>query len=86
MILAVSVASGKTVESAIDAVNYYGGKVSGISAIFSTSTECRGVPVRSVFDPNDLENYKCYPAHECPMCKAGQKLDALVNSHGFSKL
>ena len=86
MILAVSVASGKTVESAIDAVRYYGGTVSGISAIFSTATECQGLPVRSVFDPNDLEDYKCYPAHECPLCKEGKKLDALVNSHGFSKL
>lgn len=86
MILAVSVASGKTVEAAVDAVNYYGGMVSGISAIFSTAKECRGLPVHSVFDPNDLEGYQCYPAHECPMCKAGKKLDALVNSHGFSKL
>lgn len=86
MILAVSVASGKTVESAVDAVQYYGGTVTGISAIFSTAKECRGMPVRSVFDPNDLPDYNCYPAHECPMCKAGMKLDALVNSHGFSKL
>lgn len=86
MILAVSVASGKTVESAVDAVKYYGGTVSGISAIFSTAKECRGLPVRSIFDPNDLENYQCYPAHECPMCKAGMKIDALVNCHGFSKL
>lgn len=86
MILAVSVASGKTVESAVDAIKYYGGTVTGISAIFSTAKECRGLPVRSIFDPNDLENYQCYPAHECPMCKAGMKLDALVNCHGFSKL
>lgn len=86
LILAVSVASGKTVEAAIDAVKYYGGKVSGVSAIFSTAEECGGLPVRSVFDPNDLEEYQCYPSHECPMCKAGKKLDALVNSHGFSKL
>lgn len=86
MILAVSVASGKTVEAAIDAVNYYGGTVSGISAIFSTAKECRGLPVRSVFDPNYLDGYACYPAHECPLCKAGKKIDALVNSHGFSKL
>lgn len=86
MILAVSVASGKTVEAAVDAVKYYGGTVTGISAIFSTAKECRGLPVRSIFDPNDLENYQCYPAHECPMCKAGMKLDALVNSHGYSKL
>lgn len=86
MILAVSVASGKTVESAIDAVNYYGGTVSGVSAIFSTAKQCHGFPVRSVFDPNDLPDYQCHPAHECSMCKAGQKIDALVNSHGFSKL
>lgn len=86
MILAVSVASGKTVEAAIDAVKYYGGTVSGVSAIFSTAKECGGFPVRSVFDPNDLEGYKCYPSHDCPMCKAGRKIDGLVNSYGFSKL
>ncbi len=86
MILAVSVASGKTVEAAIDAIQYYGGSVSGVAAIFSTAEECRGLPVRSVFDPKDLPDYQSYPSHECPMCKAGQKLDALVNCHGFSKL
>ena len=86
MILAVSVASGKTVQAAMDAVNYYGGSVSGIAAIFSTTKECDGLPVHSVFDPQDLPDYGCYPVNECPMCKAGQKLDALVNCHGFSKL
>ena len=86
MILAVSVASGKTVEAAIDAVRYYGGTVSGVSAIFSTADECGGLPVHSVFDPKDLPDYQSYPSHECPMCKAGKKLDALVNCHGFSKL
>lgn len=86
MILAVSVASGKTAEAAIDAVRYYGGTVSGVSAIFSIAEECCGLPVRSVFDPKDLSDYICCPAHECPMCKAGIKIDALVNSHGFSKL
>ena len=86
MILAVSVASGKTVEAAIDAVHYYGGTVSGVSAIFSTAKECGGLPVHSVFDPNDLPDYQCHPSHECPMCKAGKKVDALVNCHGFSKL
>ena len=86
IILAVSVASGKTVEAALDAITYYGGNAVGICSIFSTAKECRGLPVHSIFDPNDLENYQCYPAHECPMCKAGMKLDALVNSHGFSQI
>ena len=86
MILGVSIASGKTAQSAVEAVKYYGGKVTGISAIFSTAQECCGLPVRSVFDPNDLDGYAIYPSHECPMCQAGKKIDARVNSHGFSKL
>ncbi len=86
MILAVSVASGKTVEAAIDAVKYYGGTVTGVSSIFSTVEECGGFKVRSIFNPKNLEGYQSYPAHECPMCKAGKKIDALVNSHGYSKL
>ena len=86
MVLAVSVASGKTVESAVDAIKYYGGNVSGVASIFSTKEEICGYPVRSVFNPKDLPDYQSYPAHECPMCKAGQKIDALINSHGFSKL
>lgn len=86
MILGVSIASGKTAQAAVDAVRYYGGIVTGVSAIFSTLDECCGLPVRSVFDPNDLDDYGIYPSHECPLCKAGVKIDALVNSHGFSKL
>lgn len=86
MILCVSVSSGKTAEMAVNAVKYYGGTVSGISAIFSTIEKCAGYTVRSVFDTGDLEHYFCAPSHECPLCKAGVKLDALINSHGFSKL
>ncbi len=86
MILAVSVSSGKTVETAVDAVKYYGGKVSGIASIFSTVEKCAGLPVRSVFNPKDLPDYQTYAPNECPMCKEGKKIDALINSHGFSKL
>ncbi len=86
MVLAVSVASGKTVESAINTIKYYGGEVSGVCSIFSTAKEVAGYPVYSCFDPNDLPDFSSYSAHECPMCKAGQKIDALVNCHGYSKL
>ncbi len=86
MILAVSVASGKTVATAVDAIKYYGGMVSGIASIFSTTEECAGYPVRSVFNPKDLPGYQSYAPHECPMCKEGKKIDALINSHGFSKI
>ena len=86
LILAVSVASGATAKAAIEAVKYYGGEVSGIASIFATVANCGGYTVNSVFNPNDLEGYFSVPAHECPHCKEGKKLDALINCHGYSKL
>lgn len=86
LILAVSVATGTTVRAAIDAVRYYGGQVSGVSSIFATMEECEGLAVHSVFNPKDLPDYGSYSSHECPMCKRGEKIDALINCHGFSKL
>ena len=86
LILAASVVTGYTAKSAIEAISYYGGRVVGISGIFATTDKFMGYDVVSAFDPNDLDGYQCCPAHECPMCKAGVKLDALVNSYGYSKL
>ena len=86
LVLAASVTTGYTTKSAIEAIKYYGGSIAGVSAIFSTADSCEGYPVHSVFDPNDLEGYASYPYHECPMCKAGEKIDALVNSFGYSKM
>ena len=86
LVLSASVTTGKSVLSAIDAVNYYGGSVVGSAAIFATVSECDGVPVYSVFDPNDLGDYQSVKPHKCPMCQDGEKLEAIVNSFGYSKL
>ncbi|MBR5139474.1 MAG: orotate phosphoribosyltransferase [Clostridia bacterium] len=86
LVLAASVTTGYTTKSAIEAIKYYGGYVAGVAALFATKPECEGYEVHSVFDPQDIEDYISYPSHECPLCKAGQKIDALVNSFGYSKL
>ena len=86
LILAASVTTGKTALAAIDAVNYYGGQVAGVSAIFATVSECDGHPVNSIFDPNDLGDYESYKPHQCPHCQRGERIEALVNSYGYSKL
>ena len=65
---------------------FCGGEPAGIAAIFATETECAGYPVRSIFDPNDLPDYRSYDAHNCPWCKEGKKIDALVNSFGYSSI
>ncbi|MBQ3285147.1 MAG: orotate phosphoribosyltransferase [Ruminococcus sp.] len=86
LILAASVTTGKTALAAIDAIQYYGGHIVGVSSIFATVSECDGVPVTSIFNPNDLEDYQSYKPHRCPMCQNGERLEALVNSYGYSKL
>ncbi len=86
LILAASVATGYTARAAIEAINYYGGRVAGIASIYAAVDNCMGYPVRSVFNTSDLDGYYSVPSHECPMCRNGKKLDGLVNSFGFSKL
>ena len=86
LILAASVTTGYTASAAIEAIKYYGGVVAGVSSIFATVDNCQGYTVHSVFDPKDLADYASYPSHECPMCKKGEKIDALVNSFGYSKI
>lgn len=86
LILMASVTTGYTAKAAIEAINYYGGKTVGIAAIFATITEMGGLSVRSLYNPKDLPDYQSYDAVDCPWCKAGKRLDALVNSFGYSKL
>ncbi|MBQ3816758.1 MAG: phosphoribosyltransferase, partial [Clostridia bacterium] len=86
LILAASVTTGYTAQAAIEAIKYYGGIVVGVSAIFATVDLCEGYPVYSAFNPKDLPDYASYSAHECPLCKQNNKVDALVNSYGYSKL
>lgn len=86
LIFAASVTTGLTAKAAAEAVRYYGGKVAGISSVFATVDSCEGYPVISVFNPKDIPDYETFDSHECPYCKRSEKIDALVNSHGFSLL
>ena len=86
LILMASCATGLTAKHAIEAITYYGGEVAGIAAIYRAVDEVEGYPVRSVYSVNDLPDYESYDYRDCPYCKKGRKLDALVNSFGFSAL
>ena len=86
LILSATVTTGYTMQSAIQAVNYYGGMVAGLSAIYSTLDEFSGFPITSIFNPTDLPDYTSYEPKDCPWCKKGERIDALVNSFGYSAL
>ena len=86
LILMASVSTGYTAKSAIETIAYYGGRAVGIASIFATVDSIGALPVTSLFNPKDLPGYTTSDAAACPLCKAGQKLDAIVNSFGYSKL
>ena len=86
LILMASVTTGFTAKRAIEAIGYYGGHVAGVAAIYRAVDDILGYPVRSIYSVSDLPDYESYDYRDCPYCKQGKKLDALVNSYGFSAL
>ena len=86
LILMASVTTGITIRRSAECVSYYGGKVAGVAAIFSAVDDVEGYPIHSVFTRSVLPDYHSCAPMQCPLCRAGQKIDALVNSFGYSKL
>ena len=86
LILMASVTTGYTANKAIEAIGYYGGMVTGVASIYRAVDEVAGYPVRSIYSISDLPDYESYDYRECPICKKGKRLDALVNSFGYSEL
>ena len=60
LILAASITTGKSVKQAIESVLYYGGRVCGISAIFSSVNKIAGMEVNTIFTSSDLPHYRAY--------------------------
>ena len=54
--------------------------------IFGTINSVDGVEVETLFDENDVTGYAAYPVADCPLCRQGQKIEAMVNGFGYSKL
>lgn len=86
LLLLASATTGRTIARALECIQYYGGIIAGVSAIFSASKEVNGMEINSIFGGEDIPNYQTYSASKCPMCEAGLKVDAIVNSFGYSKL
>ena len=86
VILMGSITTGETLRKCMESILYYGGTIQGVSAIFSAVNKVAGLDINAVFYKKDVPNYQKQKASECPMCKTGQKLDAIVNGYGYSKL
>ena len=86
LVLMASCTTGFTAKKGIETVGYYGGEVVGVAALYTMHEEVCGQKVHSVYNMSDLPDYASYDYKDCPYCKQGRRLDALVNSHGYSWL
>lgn len=86
LVVLATAMSGRTILKSIRCIESYGGILEGISVIFAAVNEIDGYPVNAVFDSSDLPDFRLSEPENCPDCKNGIKLDAIVNSYGYTKL
>ena len=87
LILMASVTTGLTISKSMECVRYYGGKVVGVSAIYSaTDMAADGTRINALFHLWDLPDYASYHAQDCHMCRQGNKVHSRVTGNGYSSL
>jgi orotate phosphoribosyltransferase len=86
LLLLASATTGKTIAQSLECIEYYGGRISGISAIFCAVDEIRGHKINYIFGTDDMPDYKTYKYSDCPQCANKQSIDAIVNGYGYSEL
>ena len=86
LLLLATTTTGVTIRRSLESLRYYGGSVAGVVSVFSTVKEVEGIPIESAFEEDDIPGYAAYQPANCPYCKNGQRLEAMVNGFGYSKL
>lgn len=86
LLLVAFATTGTTIQKSIECIKYYGGKVQSVNAIFSATDEIDGHKINSIFKQKDFPGYNTYNVSDCPFCKQKLKIDAIINSYGYTKL
>lgn len=86
VLLLATTTTGKTIRRSLEGIRYYGGIIESVASVFSTVEQVDGMMIDSIFTPEDLPGYEAYSASECPFCKKGHRIEAMVNGFGYSKL
>ena len=83
LVLLATATTGKTLQTALECIEYYGGEVVGVSSIFSAADEIHDEQINTIFRTEDIPNYETHSAADC---KAGIPIKGIINSHGYSSL
>lgn len=86
LLLISSASTGWTISRSMECLKYYSGNLVGVTALFSAIDQVAGIKIHSLFTPDDIPGYASHSPADCPMCKEKQKVDALINAYGYSKI
>lgn len=86
LLLMSTISSGISFMKGIRCVEYYGGKTVGLASIFSTLSQYDDMTIHSLYTPADIPDYHAYNPIDCPLCQAGEKVEAFVNAYGYSQI
>ncbi len=70
----------------MEGIQYYGGIIEGIASVFGTVRKINNYPVYTIFDETHVTGYQAFPRADCPFCKKGMKIEAVVNAFGYSRV
>ena len=86
LLLSATTTTGKTIHRSLEGIRYYGGILEVVASVFSTVPQVDDMPIISVFTGEDLPGYEAYSPTDCPFCKKGHRIEAMVNGFGYSKI
>ncbi|MEG0961965.1 MAG: orotate phosphoribosyltransferase [Lachnospiraceae bacterium] len=86
LLLSATTTTGDTIRQSLECIQYYNGTTVGVVSVFSTIAEVEGFKIESAFDQEDVPGYAAYSPQQCPFCKKGHRLEAMVNGFGYSKI
>lgn len=86
LLLVASASTGKTLNRLVECLQYYNGRLVGMAAIFSAIPKLGELPLVSIFGGEDIPDYRTSPVTDCALCREKRKIDAIVNSYGYSKI
>ena len=86
LLLLATVSSGRSLNTMLECIAYYGGKLVGVSALYRASNDPQRQEVNALFTSDDIPGYQLFGPSECEMCRNGEKLDAIISSEGYTKL
>lgn len=85
VLLSATATTGETIRRSVECIRYYGGILETAASVFSTVKSINGIPVQTIFTEEDITGYAAYKPADCPFCKKGERIEAMVNGFGYSK-